>query len=550
MAELNFGLLTPPGSQSIGNAFVSGMDQARAAQMQDMQMQQSVRKGQMDELQFRKAQEAEAKLNQFYAHVADNGGPKDPVAIEDAMIKSGIPNVADAGLTARMARLKLEQSRRQYVAANAMGTAPAPAVAPATASFGAEVATRKAQLFGPPPGRTNMMPGAAVAPADVNVLPATVAPPQVKTQIDFLRERIDANLALGTDQGYKTAENLQKQLTELNRRYTVGNTLMGSEGNVFNTAPQLPQQPRQVNLAADLLIPGPNGTMVPNTALIGVKTGLQRAGAPNVTAAFTNVQPDGNGGFIGLSKKTNKMEKIPQDANVVAGGQISGDALELAAQGYLMDRKLPTNLGRGQQGARNTIKIMDRAAALAKESGMTSEETAINQILAKAKSLALAQNTKDLAAIRPYNAMLEKNGDIAISLAEKAISTNAKLANRSINWLKQNASDNPDVAEFLAQARIVTTEAARVLNNPRLVGQLTDSARHEMEGILNGDMPLESFTRVVRRLQSDGKNRVDAMVEENNSLKQSIRRPNAAGQAAPAGAGKPSLDFIFGKKKP
>ena len=28
MAELNFGLLTPPGSQSIGNAFEQGMDQA------------------------------------------------------------------------------------------------------------------------------------------------------------------------------------------------------------------------------------------------------------------------------------------------------------------------------------------------------------------------------------------------------------------------------------------------------------------------------------------------------------------------------------------
>ena len=243
MAELNFGLLTPPGSQSIGNAFVSGMDQGQESRARDLQMQQSVRKGQMDELQFRKAQEAEAKLNQFYAHVADNGGPKDPVAIEDAMIKSGIPNVADAGLTARMSRLKLEQSRQQYVAANAMGTAPAPAVAPATASFGADVAARKAELFGPAQDRTNMMPGAAVAPADVNALPATVAPPpQVRTQLNSLLARIDANLALGTDQGYKTAEALQKQVTDLSKRYTVGHTLMGSEGNVVGTAPATPTE--------------------------------------------------------------------------------------------------------------------------------------------------------------------------------------------------------------------------------------------------------------------------------------------------------------------
>ena len=37
MAELNFGLLNPPGSQNIGNAFVQGMDQAAVARAQENQ---------------------------------------------------------------------------------------------------------------------------------------------------------------------------------------------------------------------------------------------------------------------------------------------------------------------------------------------------------------------------------------------------------------------------------------------------------------------------------------------------------------------------------
>ena len=37
MAELNFGLLTPPGSQSVGNAFAQGMDQAAVARAQENQ---------------------------------------------------------------------------------------------------------------------------------------------------------------------------------------------------------------------------------------------------------------------------------------------------------------------------------------------------------------------------------------------------------------------------------------------------------------------------------------------------------------------------------
>ena len=37
MAEFNFGLLTPPGSQSIGNAFVTGMNQAATLQQLENQ---------------------------------------------------------------------------------------------------------------------------------------------------------------------------------------------------------------------------------------------------------------------------------------------------------------------------------------------------------------------------------------------------------------------------------------------------------------------------------------------------------------------------------
>ena len=113
MAELNFGLLTPPGSQSIGNAFVTGMDQAQEARARDLQMQQSVRKGQMDELQFRKAQDTEAKLNRWYAGIAKNGGPTDRIEIENQMLGSDIQQIVDMGLKARMIRLGQEEDRKR-----------------------------------------------------------------------------------------------------------------------------------------------------------------------------------------------------------------------------------------------------------------------------------------------------------------------------------------------------------------------------------------------------------------------------------------------------
>ena len=509
MAELNFGLLTPPGSQSIGNAFVSGMDQAAMSRARENQNALS----QYQLSAAKRTDQVQNAINNAYQNAINPDGSVNYSKVNAALAAGGAgAKIPEAEAARRKADLDaVELSSRK----GTLGLQPTTlAIAQVKLAEG-KLKQSRSMLEGINPADS----GAAqqyITWHEANHADPVLGPLLAARGVTVEQSRARINAALQQPGGLERLINESK---------------LGVEKFAEMT------KPRQPNLATDLVIPDRDGTMVPNTELIGVKKELAAASRPPNTTTHTNVQPDGRGGYVGLNKKTGRMQQIPQDAGVVAGGVLSGAALELAAQGYLMDRRFPTNLGRGKQGAMNTIKIMERAAALASEYGMNAEETAINQIAGRAKSLALANIVKDLAAIRPYNAMLEKNGDIAISLAEKAISTNTKLANRPINWLKQNASDNPDVAEFLAQARIVTTEAARVLNNPRLVGQLTDSARREMEAILNGDMPLESFTRVVRRLQSDGKNRVDAMVAERDSLKQSIRRPNAAGQStAPAAA--------------
>lgn len=177
MAELNFGLLTPPGSQSIGNAFTQGMDQAQESRARDLQMQQSVRKGQMDELTYRKALDTEARLNKYYSNIAANGGPKTPEEALQAMLGSGVPHIQDMAAKLQIETLKNNQQLALYRAArtgpSTTPTAVAAPMAPEPGSFGADVAARRAaDMFAPPPvaGRTNMLPGAAVAPADVNNL--------------------------------------------------------------------------------------------------------------------------------------------------------------------------------------------------------------------------------------------------------------------------------------------------------------------------------------------------------------------------------------------
>ncbi len=205
-------------------------------------------------------------------------------------------------------------------------------------------------------------------------------------------------------------------------------------------------------------------------------------------------------------------------------GILTPEARSAAAARYNIDGTLPTNLGRGNQGATNTALILNEAAQSAAESGVPAEAQRIRQIANKANTTALTSLSKDLAAIGPYEQMLNTNAKIAVDLARKISSsrTGSQLVNRPLSWLQANASDNPDIAEYLFQMRTVMTEGARILNNPRLVGQLTDTARKEMEGVVNSSMPLGQTERVLNRMMSDGRNRVVAMQTQRQALLQGM----------------------------
>ena len=138
--------------------------------------------------------------------------------------------------------------------------------------------------------------------------------------------------------------------------------------------------------------------------------------------------------------------------------------------------------------------------------------------------------------------MLDKNANIAIDLSKKVMMTDSALANKSLNWVKQNVGDNPDTAEYLAQMAFVQTEAARVLNNPRLVGQLSDSARQEMENVINGNMPLNATERVLNRIKQDGDNRVNAMLSMHDNLIKSFKHDNTQQPANQAQSSQPTVN--------
>lgn len=154
----------------------------------------------------------------------------------------------------------------------------------------------------------------------------------------------------------------------------------------------------------------------------------------------------------------------------------------------------------------------------------------------KANQSALTQTTKDLAAIHPYKRMLDTNANTLIQLAEKVDRSDFPLKNKAVNWLSANGKSNPDIDEIRAQLRLVQTETGRVINNPRLVGQLTDSARNEIDDVMSGNASTSTIKRVIKRMQADANNRVNEMTKEKESLSKAMSLHSSNTGPAPAGA--------------
>jgi hypothetical protein len=232
-----------------------------------------------------------------------------------------------------------------------------------------------------------------------------------------------------------------------------------------------------------------------------------------------------NDGFKGTF--TEWLKNKSQAIHVTTDGSGGTSSVVLTPEGQRVQDELAMagelpSFGMGKVGMTQRNEFLNREGKKRYGEGGTGESAAVDRASAKADKGALNAVTKDLAAIKPFAEMLDKNVVIAKNLAQQVIASDTRLANKPLNWLRQNAADYPQTAEFLAQVRFVQTEAARVLNNPRLVGQLTDSARREMEAVVNGDMPLNSFNAVMDRIVSDSGNRISSMVDQQQRLKTSI----------------------------
>lgn len=186
------------------------------------------------------------------------------------------------------------------------------------------------------------------------------------------------------------------------------------------------------------------------------------------------------------------------------GTSVSDEGVELAARNYLTTGQMPP-LGMGDKTTRQ--RILDRAGQLGGSGASISANKA--DYGANSESLKKMQTQRD--AIGAFENTAGKNIDIFLDAAGKVVDTGSPLANTLARQVTGKMLGSPDQAKYDAARQVAINEIAKITSNPTLSGQLSDSARHEVEAFNPQGATLAQTVAVMRLLKQDMGNRVGSL---------------------------------------
>ncbi len=179
-----------------------------------------------------------------------------------------------------------------------------------------------------------------------------------------------------------------------------------------------------------------------------------------------------------------------------AAGGLDQEAIDQAAEKYYASGQLPAGMG-GSAVARNNA-IMNRAGQL--HPGATLAE---NSAAFKANQSSLTNITRTLDTLSAFENTAGKNLQQFLALAETIPDTGVPWLNTPVRSLNKNVVGDANMAAITAARDVALREIARVTNDPKLSGSLTDSARQEVAGLSPANATLPQIKAVAKVLMQD-----------------------------------------------
>lgn len=274
----------------------------------------------------------------------------------------------------------------------------------------------------------------------------------------------------------------------------------------------------------------------PTSAQVAAEPSWQASQAP-ATKEQKPVLLDGKPALVSVDSKTGKsfdaagndvsarIKPIPTAAQVsITAGQLTDAALEQQTDAYLATGKLPQ--GYGPAATMRNTAIMNNAAK--RDPGAA---LARNTAVFKADSANLTNLQKTEGTLSAFESTAGKNLDNFIEKASKIPDTGVPWLNTPVRLLSDKMLGSPDMVAAKAAGDVALREIARVTNDPKLSGALTDSARGEVQGLMNSqNATLPQILAVAKVLKQDMANVHAGITQQIDTVKNGI----GSNPAAPA----------------
>jgi hypothetical protein len=192
--------------------------------------------------------------------------------------------------------------------------------------------------------------------------------------------------------------------------------------------------------------------------------------------------------------------------------KLTPQGLDIAALNYRKTGVMPP-LGMGDKGNRQAI--INRAATLTPDDMARIEagglDLAANRANYGADSGSLKKLQAQRDAITAFENTAQKNIDIFLETAGKVVDTGSPMANSIARVISGKMLGSPDQVKYDAARQVALSEIARIVQNPNLTGQLSDSARQEIEVFNPSNATLAQSVAVMRLLKRDMANRKQSL---------------------------------------
>jgi hypothetical protein len=214
-----------------------------------------------------------------------------------------------------------------------------------------------------------------------------------------------------------------------------------------------------------------------------------------------------------LDAKLNRQVKVAAATGAARAPQVGGDALDLMAEGALSGN-MPSS--------RSPVlyaKVMQRAAELAKERGLTAQQAVMERHAAQASTKAYDAVTRQYETLKPFAEMAEKNANVLEEKVKSVTNLGGSFFNTPVREL-QSKFGGEAVTAYRAALLPVQADFARILNSPNATGVLTNEARDEMRKAIGEGATPRQVKVALDVFRTDARNRKESYEASIADLKQ------------------------------